>query len=73
VAYRLIARGLPHVRALEASLILLMEPVLGSMWAWLVFRETLGLMGVAGAVVIIGATVVHSIRSRPQPEAVPEA
>jgi drug/metabolite transporter (DMT)-like permease len=73
VAYRLIARGLPHVRALEASLILLMEPVLGSIWAWLVFQETLGPMGVAGAVIIVGATVVHSIRSRPQPEAVPEA
>lgn len=73
VAYRLIARGLPHVRALEAALILLMEPVLASLWAWLVLGETLGPAGVAGAVIIIGATVVHSIRSRPQPEAVPEA
>ena len=73
VAYRLIARGLPHVGALEASLILLMEPVLGSIWAWLVFHETLSPAGVSGAAIIVGATVVHSIRSKPQPEAVPEA
>jgi drug/metabolite transporter (DMT)-like permease len=73
VAYRLIARPLPHVPALEASLILLMEPVLASIWAWLAFGETLGPAGVAGATIIIGATVVHSIRARPQPEAVPEA
>jgi drug/metabolite transporter (DMT)-like permease len=73
VAYRLIARALPHVPALEASLILLMEPVLASIWAWLAFGETLGPAGVAGATIIIGATVVHSIRARPQPEAVPEA
>ena len=73
VAYRLIARALPHVRALEASLILLMEPVLASLWAWLVLGETLGPAGVAGGVIIIGATVVHSVRARPQPEAVPEA
>jgi drug/metabolite transporter (DMT)-like permease len=73
LAYRMVSRGLPHVRALEASLILLMEPVLASIWAWLAFGETLGPAGVAGAVIILGATLVHSIRSRPQPEAVPEA
>ena len=61
------------MRALEASLILLMEPVLASLWAWLVLGETLGPVGVAGATIIIGATVVHSVRAKPQPEAVPEA
>jgi drug/metabolite transporter (DMT)-like permease len=50
-----------------------MEPVLGSIWAWLVFHETLSPAGAAGAAIIVGATVVHSVRSKPQPEAVPEA
>lgn len=73
LAYRFVARGLPAVSALTASLILLMEPVLSAIWAWLVHDETLSPAGVAGAGVILGATLVHSWRGTPQPEAVPEA
>lgn len=73
LAYQFVARALPHVRALEASLILLMEPVLASVWAWAVHGETMAPAGIAGAGIIVGATVVHSVRGRPQPEAVPEA
>lgn len=73
LSYRFVVRALPHVRALEASLILLMEPVLASIWAWAVLGETMAPPGVAGAIVILGATVLHSFRSTPLPEAVPEA
>ncbi len=64
LAYRFMARALPGIAALEASLILLTEPVLASLWAWGVHGETLGRAGVLGAAVILVATVVHDARGR---------
>lgn len=73
LGYRFIARGLPHVPALAASVILLMEPVLSSLWAWLVHGETIGVAGVAGGAIIVAGTVLHGRLARPHPETVPEA
>jgi len=60
VAYLLLIRGLVRVRAFEASLLLLLEPVLNPIWAWLVHGERPGVWSIAGAAVILVATVVKS-------------
>ncbi|HEV7787363.1 MAG TPA: EamA family transporter [Thermoanaerobaculia bacterium] len=60
VAYLFLLRGLEKVRAFEASLLLLLEPVLNPIWAWLVHGERPGAGSLAGGGVIILATLVKS-------------
>ena len=50
--------------AFELSLLLLLEPVLNPVWSWLVHGETVGTWSLAGAALILVATVVHSGRVR---------
>ena len=60
IAYLLLLRGLEKVRAFEASLLLLLEPVLNPFWAWLVHGERPGAGSLAGGGVILLATLVKS-------------
>ncbi|HEX4965280.1 MAG TPA: EamA family transporter [Thermoanaerobaculia bacterium] len=60
IAYLFLLRGLENVRAFEASLLLLLEPVLNPLWAWLVHGERPGPGSLAGGGVIILATLVKS-------------
>jgi len=56
IAYALLIRGVARVPALEASLILLAEPVLSPLWAWLVHAEAPTVWAMAGGAIILGAT-----------------
>jgi drug/metabolite transporter (DMT)-like permease len=60
VAYVFLIRGLVRVRAFEASLLLLLEPVLNPIWAWMVHGERPGVWSIAGAAAILVATAVKS-------------
>ena len=60
VAYLFLIRGLERVSAFEASLLLLLEPVLNPIWTWLVHGERPGVWSIAGAAVILLATVAKS-------------
>ena len=40
LAYVCLSKGMPGVPALEASLLLLLEPVLNPVWAWVVHGES---------------------------------
>jgi drug/metabolite transporter (DMT)-like permease len=59
-AYMLLARGIRHVRALEASVLLLVEPALNPFWSWAVHGETPGAWALAGAALIFGATILRT-------------
>lgn len=59
-AYLFLIRGLTRVHAFEASLLLLLEPVLNPIWAWLVHGERPGFWSIAGAAVILLSTIVKS-------------
>jgi drug/metabolite transporter (DMT)-like permease len=61
VAYVLLVGGLGEVPALEASLLLLVEPVLNPVWAWLVHGERPSRFAVVGAVLILAATASRSV------------
>ncbi len=60
VAYVFLTRGLRRVEAMEASLLLLLEPVLNPVWAWLVHGERPGAWALGGGAVILSATLVKT-------------
>ena len=62
LAYVLLTRGIRGVPALAASIILLIEPALSPIWAWLVHGEEPGWWPVVGGVLILAATVVRMRR-----------
>ena len=56
VAYVFLVRAMRHVPALEASVLLLLEPALNPLWAWLIHGERPGPWSNAGGLLILGAT-----------------
>jgi DME family drug/metabolite transporter len=60
LAYVLLTAGLGRVPALEASLLLLLEPVLNPLWAWLVHGERAGPRVLGGGALILAATLLNS-------------
>ena len=56
LAYLFLSTGIRHLPALEASVLLLAEPALNPVWAWLVHGETPGPWAIAGGVLILGAS-----------------
>jgi DME family drug/metabolite transporter len=64
LSYFFLSRGLRHVRAFEASLLLLVEPALASIWAALVHGELPGPLSLAGCLVILGSTAAKAWSER---------
>lgn len=58
-AYAIMLAGLREVPALEASLLMLIEPVLSPVWAWLVHGEVAGPWVMAGGAIVLGTSVVQ--------------
>jgi drug/metabolite transporter (DMT)-like permease len=56
VAYLFLTRALLYVPALDASVLLLLEPALNPLWAWLIHGEHPGPWSTAGGLLILGAT-----------------
>lgn len=59
-AYVLLVRGLRHVGALEASILLLVEPVLTPIWTWWLHAEVPTRWALAGGTLILAATTVKT-------------
>ena len=64
LAYVLLTRGLEKVGAFEASLLLLAEPVLNPLWAWLIHGERPRGWSLVGGAIIVAATVVKALWER---------
>jgi drug/metabolite transporter (DMT)-like permease len=61
LAYACLSAGVRALPALEASLLLLVEPVLNPLWTFLVHGEIPGPFAVLGAIVILVATAVKTV------------
>jgi drug/metabolite transporter (DMT)-like permease len=59
LAYVCITRGMARVPALQASLLLLVEPTFNPLWSFLVLRERPAAWSLGGGAVILSATVLH--------------
>jgi drug/metabolite transporter, DME family len=57
LAYMLLVRGLRHVPAFEASVLLLAEPALNPLWSWLAHDEVPGGLALLGGAIILSATL----------------
>ncbi len=62
LAYVFLTRGIAKVAAVEASLLLLVEPALSPFWAWLVTGERPGLLTILGGIMILTSTTWRSLR-----------
>lgn len=68
LAYVLLTRGISKLPALEASLLLLLEPALNPLWTLLVHGETPGLLGSIGGALVLVATTARALQPpRPPP------
>jgi drug/metabolite transporter (DMT)-like permease len=61
LAYVCLVDGIRGVPALEASLLLLLEPVLNPIWAWLVHGEAPGQWALLGGAIIMIATTARTV------------
>ena len=61
IAYSLLATGIRHVPALDASLLLMLEPVLNPVWAWIIHGERPGAWSAAGGAVLLAAATTKTI------------
>ena len=61
VAYTFVTRGLRVIPALEASLILLIEPVLNPVWSWIFHGERPTPWVLLGGVLILGAATLKAL------------
>ena len=64
LAYVAMTRGMRRTPAFEASLLLLLEPVLNSVWAWLVHGEQPGQASLLGCTLILFASLATAFRAR---------
>jgi drug/metabolite transporter (DMT)-like permease len=60
MAYVLLTHGFQRVPAFEASLLILLEPALNPVWAWLFQGEVPGRWALTGGVTIFGASIGKS-------------
>lgn len=61
LAYVCLTAGVRALPALEASLLLLLEPVLNPLWAYFIHGEQPGRLALFGGAIILGATLVQTL------------
>ncbi len=66
LAYVLITGAMPRLPALESALLLLAEPVLVPVWAWLVLGEPTAPLALAGGALVLAGTALHAWQRRAQ-------
>lgn len=70
LAYVFLSAAMKHVPALEASMLLLLEPALNPVFSWLVHGERPGALAIGGGALILGATTLKSAWDARAPVAV---
>ncbi len=61
LAYVFLTRGVGRLPALDAALLLLVEPALNPVWAWIVHGERPSALALAGGALILGSTAAKAL------------
>ena len=69
VAYFLVMRGLRGVPAIEASLLMMIEPALNPLWVWFIHGEAPGPLALAGGALILAASIGRAVAGRAESRA----
>lgn len=69
LGYVLVTRGVRGLPAVEVSLLLLLEPLLNTLWAWGIHGEQPGCWSLAGCALILAATLARVLIQRPAGDA----
>jgi drug/metabolite transporter (DMT)-like permease len=64
VAYFLVMRGLRGVPAVEASLLMMIEPALNPLWVWMIHGEAPGPIALIGGALILTASIGRALAGR---------
>ena len=64
IAYALVTRGMQRIASVEVALILMVEPALNPVFAWIVHDELPSSASVSGGALILLALLVNSLRRR---------
>jgi drug/metabolite transporter, DME family len=67
LAYMALTRSIRHVPAVEATMLLLLEPVFNPLWTWLLYGERLSAATLAGGAFIVCATFGSTLYQAWQP------
>lgn len=65
LAYRLATAGLRALPALEASLLLMVEPALNPLWTWWLHAERPDPLALAGGALVVATASWHALGARP--------
>jgi drug/metabolite transporter, DME family len=60
LAYFCLTRGIRHVPAFEASVVMLVEPALNPVWTWTILGERPGLLPCLGGAILLTATGINA-------------
>jgi drug/metabolite transporter (DMT)-like permease len=60
-------RGVRGTRAFDVALLLVLEPVLSTLLAWVVHNEVPGTWAAAGSVVIVLGLILHAAQTAESP------
>jgi len=63
LAYFCMTRGVKHVPAFEASVLILLEPAMNPVWTYLIHDERPGPLALLGGGIIMASTLAHTISS----------
>jgi drug/metabolite transporter (DMT)-like permease len=61
VAYMLVTKSIRHVPAVEATTLLLLEPVLNPVWTWMIQGERMTVTTLAGGALILGSILGSTV------------
>jgi len=64
LAYWLFTRGLRALRAIEVSLLALLEPVLNPLWTWLLHDERPSPLALTGGALMLAALAARALLDR---------
>ena len=63
IAYILLSIGIVRTKAVTASLISGLEPVMNPIWVALFYGERISLPAIIGAVIVVGAILIYNVRT----------